>query len=88
MPPQGIDLTHQVTLADTADRRVAAHLPQRVDAVGQEQRARTASGRRQGGFGAGVAAANDDHFIGVCESHGFIVCGAAASLSKALHPMR
>ena len=29
----GIDLFHQMALADTADRRVAAHLPQGLDVV-------------------------------------------------------
>ena len=34
---QRIDFLDQVALADAADRRVAAHLPQRLDVVGQQQ---------------------------------------------------
>ncbi len=60
-PAQRVDLAHQVALADAADRRVAGHLPQRLDGVREQQRARAGAGRGQGGLGAGVAAADDDH---------------------------
>lgn len=64
---QRIHLFHEVALADAADRRVAAHLPQRLDVVGEQQRlgAHACSGQR--GFGAGMATADDDHieFFGV-----------------------
>ena len=33
---QGVDLLDQMSLADAADRGVAAHLPQRLDIVGQQ----------------------------------------------------
>src|SRR6185503_12139742 len=55
-----VDLLDQMTLADTADRRVAAHLPERLDALRQQQRAHTHARRGQSGLGAGVPAANDD----------------------------
>jgi hypothetical protein len=67
-PAQRVDLAHQVTLADPADRRVAAHLADGFDVVGQQQRARTAACRRQGGLGPGVAAADHDHVVEV--AHG------------------
>ena len=35
---QRVDLLDQVALADAADRRIAAHLPERLDAVRQQQR--------------------------------------------------
>ena len=55
-----VDLAHEVALADAADRRVAAHLADRGETLGHEQRARAHPGRRKGRLGAGVAAANDD----------------------------
>ena len=58
---QRIDLTDEVALADAADRRVAAHLAQRLDALRDEQRARAASRRGERGFGAGMAATDHDH---------------------------
>ncbi len=60
---EGVDLLHQVALADTADRRVAAHLADGLDVVRQQQRARAAACRRQGRLGAGMAAAHHDHVI-------------------------
>jgi hypothetical protein len=39
-PAQRIDLLDQMPLADAADRRIAAHRPQRLEVVGQQQRAR------------------------------------------------
>ena len=62
-PAQGVDLAHQVALADAADGRVAAHRPQGVDAVGEQQRARAGPGRRQGSLGSGVPAADHDHLV-------------------------
>ena len=56
-----VDLLDQVTLADAADRRIAAHLPQRFDRMGEQKRRRAhaRSGKRR--LGAGMAAADDDH---------------------------
>ncbi len=56
----GVDLAHQVALADAADRRVAAHLADGREALRHQQRARAHPGRREGRLGAGVAAADDD----------------------------
>ncbi len=57
---QRIDLADQMALADAADRRVAAHRPERVEIVRQQQRARTRPCRGQRSFGAGMTAADDD----------------------------
>ena len=64
---QRIDFLDQVALADAADRRVAAHLSERLDVVRQQQRLAAHAGGRQGGLGAGMAAADDDdvEFLGV-----------------------
>jgi hypothetical protein len=56
-----VDLLDQVALADPADGRVAAHLPDRLDVVREQQRARAGPGRGERGFGAGVAATDHDH---------------------------
>ena len=55
-----IDLAYQVALADAADRRVAAHGPQRLDALRQQQRRRAHARSRERSLGAGVAAADDN----------------------------
>ncbi len=55
-----IDLPRQVTLADTADGRIAAHLPERIEIVGQQQRACAGSRRGESRLGSGVASAHHD----------------------------
>ena len=56
-----IDFLDQMPLADAADGRIAAHLPERFDVVRQQQRARTEPRRRERSLGAGMAATDDDH---------------------------
>lgn len=58
---QGIDLAHQVPLADPADRGIAAHLSQRFDRLGEQQGARAGARRGERRLGAGVATADHDH---------------------------
>ena len=64
---QGVDFLHQMALANATDRRVATHLPQGLDVVREQQRARSHARSRQRGLGAGMATADDDHveFVGV-----------------------
>ena len=57
---QGIDLLHQVALADAADAGVAAHRAQGFDVVRQQQRLRAHARGGQRRLGAGVAATDDD----------------------------
>jgi len=57
---QGVDLAHQVALADAADGRVAAHLADGIQVVGEEQGLRPQAGAGQGRLATGVAAADDD----------------------------
>src|SRR5699024_8736311 len=45
------------------------HLANAFYLVGDQQRARTAAGRGQGGFGAGVAAANNNDIKGIGITH-------------------
>src|SRR5277367_2559983 len=66
---QGIDLLDQMALADAADRRIAAHLTQRLDIVSEQQGALAHARRRQGGFGARMAAADHDHSVFRTETH-------------------
>ena len=56
-----VDLLDQVAFADAADRRVAGHLAEGLDAVGQQERAAAHAGGGKRGLGAGVAAADDDN---------------------------
>ena len=57
---QGIDLFDQMAFADAANRGVAAHLPQGLDVVRQEQRFAAHARSRQRSLAPGVAAADDD----------------------------
>jgi hypothetical protein len=84
-PAQRVDLLDQVALADAADGRVAAHCPDRLHIVGQQQGARAAACRRQRGLGAGVAAANDDHVVVV---EGVFHQGSSAGGAAAVVPVR
>jgi hypothetical protein len=56
----GVDFLDQVALADTADGRVAGHLPQGLDVVGEQQGLLPHAGGSERRLGAGVAAADDD----------------------------
>ncbi len=68
-PPERVDFLDQVALADAADRGVAGHLPERLDVVGEQQRARAHARGGERGFGAGMAAADDDHVETIGEIH-------------------
>ena len=65
-----VDLLDQMALADAADGRVAAHLPQRLDGLGEQQRARAHARGRERGLGAGVSAADDDYVKCRCRTQG------------------
>ena len=58
---QRIDLLHEVPFADAADGRIAAHLPQSFDVVGQEQCLLEHAGSRERCLGACMAAADHDY---------------------------
>ena len=89
-----VHLLHQMTLADAADRRVAAHLAQGLNVVGQQQRFAAHAGAGQRRFGAGMAAADDDHvkFLGIkhsglswdCAKDDFCLLGAAGKRQRRL----
>src|SRR3546814_8155606 len=59
-PVERVDLAHQMPLAEAADRRIAGHLADGVEAVGHEQGARAQPRRRGRGFAAGMPAADDN----------------------------
>ncbi len=62
-PVEGVDLAHQMALAETADGGVAGHLADGVGPVGHQQgRGAHARGRRRS-LGAGMAAADDDDVV-------------------------
>ena len=62
---EGVDLAHEMTLADPADRRIARHLADGLDPVGQQQGACADARGRGRGLAAGVSAADDDDIPGV-----------------------
>ena len=74
-----IDFARQMTFADTADCRVAAHLPERLDILRDQQRSRTTACRRARRLGAGMPAANDDavELFWISRSHKTPILGAA-----------
>ena len=57
---QRIDLAHQMALAEPADGRVARHLADGGELVGDQRRARAHAGSGSGGLAAGMAAAHHD----------------------------
>ncbi len=59
-PAERVDFLDQMALADAADGRVAAHRAHGFDGVGQQQGVRAGTRGGHAGFGAGVAAADDD----------------------------
>ena len=68
-PIKSVNFPDQVTLANASNGGIAAHLAERLDALGQQECARTHSGGCQRRFRAGMAAADDDHVIGLGETH-------------------
>ena len=64
---QGVDLAHQLSLGQAADGRVARHLADGLEAMGQKDGAPPHAGRRRRRLAAGVATADDDD---VDPSHG------------------
>lgn len=65
-----VDFLDQMALADAADRGVATHRAERVEAVREQQRldAHARAGKRC--FGAGMAATDHDHVEAVRKLHG------------------
>ena len=57
----GVDFLDQVTLTNTTDGRVTAHLPNRFDTVRHQQRPGATSRRSERSLGTGMAATNHNH---------------------------
>ena len=60
---EGIDFPHEMALAQSTDRRIAGHLADRIEAMGQQQGAGAQASRRGRGFAAGMAGAHHDNII-------------------------
>ena len=58
---QRIDLAHQMALAEPADRRVAAHLADGRELVGDQRRRHAEPRRGRRSLAAGMPAAHNDH---------------------------
>ena len=59
----GVDLPREMPLADSADGGVAAHLPEGLEALRQQQRTRTAASGSEARFRPGVTAADDNDIV-------------------------
>ncbi len=59
-PIERVDLAHQMALGQATDRRVARHLADGLDAMGEEKGACAKARGRGRSFAAGMPAANDD----------------------------
>ena len=67
---QSVHLAHEMSLADTANRRIAAHLPEGFDVVGEQQSLAAHAGGGECRLGSGVAAADDDNVKVLWVKHG------------------
>jgi len=68
---EGVDLAHQMALAQASDGRVARHFADGLALVGQQQGAGARAGRRRRGLAAGMAAADHNHIEGFnARTHG------------------
>ena len=65
-----VDLFREVALADAADRGIAAHLPEGLEVLREQQRARAEPRRGERRFGSGVAAADHDAVVSNGIVHG------------------
>ena len=73
-PVQRIDFAHQMALAEPADRGIAGHLADSVEAVRDQRRLRAHARGCGRGLAAGMAAADDDDVE--CRVHGRASTGA------------
>ena len=62
---EGVDLADQMTLAEPANGRIAGHLADGGEAVGDQRRARAHARRSGSSLAAGMAAADHDNVEGV-----------------------
>ena len=62
---EGVDLADQMPLAEPANGRIAGHLADGGEAVGDQRRARADAGGSRRSLAAGMAAADHDHVVGV-----------------------
>ena len=78
---QRVHLLDQMALANAANAGVAAHLPQGLDVVGEQQGFAAHAGSGQGGLGASMATADNDHikFLGVQHGRAPGPCGAQST---------
>ena len=63
---EGVDFTNEMPLTQTSDGRVARHLADTPDGMGDEDDASPDPCGRRGRFAAGMAAADHDHVPARC----------------------
>src|SRR5262249_40364082 len=69
-PAQSVDLLDQVPFPYAPYRGIARHLPERLDAMREQQRAAPHARGGERGFGAGVTSADNDDSKAGWEQHG------------------
>jgi len=60
---EDVELAHEMTLADPADRRIARHLPGILGAKREQSDTRTASGRSSRSLASGMAGADYQNVV-------------------------
>jgi len=60
---EGVDFANQGALRDPADRRIAGHDTDGIEIRGQQERLGAQASGHDGGLGAGMAGAYDDHIV-------------------------
>ncbi len=80
-PVEGIDLAHQVPLAEATDRRVAAHSPDCVEIEADEADARIHPRSHGGRLAAGMAAPDDEEIV---RAHAAPLIGSMAPVKAQL----
>ena len=68
MPPRASDFSDDLALGDAADGRVAAHLGDGVEVVGEEGRLGAHACGGEGGLAAGVACSDNDDVVLIDDS--------------------
>src|SRR5690606_27729159 len=83
-----IDLFREMPLADAADRRVAAHLAERLDVLRRQQRAYTHARGGKRGLGSGMTAADHDATVANGITHGISAFFGILAVCRTWGPRR
>jgi hypothetical protein len=79
---QGVNLAHQMALTDPANRRVAGHLPNRPNPMGQQQRARANPSGCRGRLASRMTAADNNDIVLVIHVWRSAIKGLLAAMAN------